>query len=541
MAQELKGPALGAASNFGQGFLPELLARGLENGIADYRDALYWDRVENDAGQFVFADPTTIYPDLLTDTGAGMSLTVNNGHPAHDAGATPTSPEAIDAFANHAAATVARFPAINAVEVGNEFNSANFVTGPLRDAGLDARAEAYVALLKAVATRAKAVRPDLRIIGGGVHSIPTGYLQKLVDLRAADYMDSIALHPYSTSIEHLAKQIAVMRRIPALADMPIEITEFGSQSPDAAAGVFMRSYCQYALSGVSRLVWYGLNVRGDDYVPLITREGDLTDVWQAFDFAQKTFADMPVKDVSPDDFTYACLFDDRSLIVWGMPRAVTVQSDRVRAYAANGTPLAGGTFVLSQTEPLILVAQDSLSLDQDIVFESQRTIADSYHQFTYPAAADAADDDGFVRSVRWADRDVLVQTMPGQEREGRPWTPWLGIPETADVRLLPQQMTPAGDAANPVAVVHSFTAPEDMLIDIDARFVPAERSVDGIDVTLLIAGQAVENWSGKAAITYEGRRILLPAGAQIQFVVGPGETPAGDVTDYRITLQRSRE
>lgn len=540
-AQDLRGPILGAASNFGQGFLPDLLDRGLESGITDFRDAVYWDRVENAAGQFVFDAVTTTYPDLLADAGVGMSLTVNNGHPAHDAGTTPTTPEAVEAFANHAAATVARFSAINAIEVGNEFNSVNFVSGPLREAGLDARAAAYVALLKAVAIRAKAVRPDVRIIGGGVHSIPTGYLQKLVDLGAADYMDSIALHPYSTPIEHLAKQITEMRRIPELATIPIEITEFGSQSSDAAAGVFMRSYCQYALSGVSRLVWYGLNDRGDNYIPLITRAAQTTDAWRAYDLAQKNFVNAAVEDIAPDDFTYACLFDDRSSIIWGMPRAFQLISDDVHVFAANGSRLDGRTFTLSETEPLILVSRDGLSLDDDIRFEAQQIIADSYHQFTYPEPNAPADAVGLVRSVLSAGREMPFQTISGQEREGRPWTPWLGIPENADVRLLPEQLTPAGDATNPVAVVHRFTAPENMQIDIDARFVVADRSVDGIDVAVLIDGQTVEAWSGEMSIVYKGRKIALTMGAELQFVVGPGQTASGDVTDYRIILRHSPE
>ena len=539
VAQDLRGPELAAASNFGQGFLPELMERALANGVSDFRDAVYWDRVENDTGEYVFDRPTTTYPDLIDSAGAVMSLTVNNGHPAYDNGATPLSPEAVAAFADHAAATVARFPAIAAVEVGNEFNSANFVSGPLKTAGLDARAQAYVSLLKAVATRTKAVRPDLRIIGGGVHSIPTGYLQKLVALGAADYMDSIALHPYSTPVEHLAKQIAVMRRILELAEIPIEITEFGSQSDADAAGVLMRSYCQYALAGASRIVWYGLNDRGDDYLPLITREGDLTDAWRAFDFAQSTFTGLSVRDVSPDTFTYACLFDDRKLIVWGMPRALQVTSDRLAVYAADGTRLAGNSFNLSETEPLIVIAPDRLSLTEDMNFAPQSVVADSFHGFTYPDPEISSVPSSLQPIVRTPRADVAMQTMPGQERDGRPWTPWLGIAGNADVRLLPLQLTPSGDSATPVAVVHSFIAAENMSLSISAHFKPADRSADGIEVTFALNEVAQKTWSGKAPVLFDADDMRVSAGTRLDFIVGPGETAVGDVTDYRITIRRA--
>ena len=315
VAQDLYGPRLGAASNFGQGRLPRLQAHALRLGVMDFRDAVYWDEVERKDGAFVFDTPETLYPDQLHAGGASMSLTVNNGHPAYDGGDTPTSAAAVDAFARHAAAVIRRFPAITAIEVGNEFNSANFVAGPLREAGLEARAKAYVALLRAVWTQAKAERPDIRIIGGGVHSIPTGYLSMLLDLGAAQFMDSLALHPYSTPIEQLSRQIAVMRQLPGLSDMPIEITEFGAQNQDDAAGIFLRSYCQMALSGVSRAVWYAVNRRGDGYLPLIERNHAETPAWQAFRFAQTEFEGKPVRDMAPDAFTYACLFDDRKLVI----------------------------------------------------------------------------------------------------------------------------------------------------------------------------------------------------------------------------------
>lgn len=540
-AQDLRGPTLGAASNFGQGFLPDLLDRALANGVTDFRDAVYWDRVENASREYVFETETTLYPDLLDDAGVVMSLTVNNGHPAYDAGGTPLSADAVNAFANHAAATVARFAAIEAVEVGNEFNSANFVSGPLQDAGLNARAEAYVTLLKAVAARSKSVRPDVRIIGGGVHSIPTGYLQQLVDLGAADDMDSLALHPYATPIEHLSKQIAVMRRIPQLSDMPVEITEFGSQSPEQAAGTLMRSYCQYALAGASRIVWYGLNERGDDYVPLVTGDGMLTQAWRAFAFAQANFVGAPVQDVSPDAFTYACLFDDRKLIIWGMPRALQIRSDDVAVYTANGTPLVGDSHMFSETAPLILIAPDRLSFTDDLALGPQMVVADSYHDFTYPSPDEVVSPAGFERSVRNGTLDLPMTTMPGQDKDGRPWTPWLGIRDNADVRLLPLQLTPSGDSTAPVSIVHRFTAPEDMILDVSAAFTPAERSADGVDVVFTMNGSVQEAWSGKEPVAYTADGLALAAGEMLAFIVSPGETATGDVTDYRITLRRSQD
>lgn len=538
-AQDLRGPDLAVASNFGQGYLPDLMDSALSSGITDFRDAVYWDRVEQPDGSALFDTPQTTYPDVIADSGARLSLTVNNGHPDYDDGATPTSAAAVSAFGANAAATVARFAAIDAVEVGNEFNGPNFVSGPLRDAGLAARADAYAALLASVATQVRATRPDVRIIGGGVHSIPTGYLQMLVGRGAAAHMDSLALHPYSTPVEHYARQIAVMRRIPALASIPVEITEAGTQDAAAAPGTLIRSHCQYGLAGVTRIAWYALNERGDDYAPLITRDGQRTPAWSAYDFARRELQGKPLADVSPDPFTYACLYDGRKLVIWGMPRSLQIIAPGIAAFDASGLPLAGTTFTLSETAPLILIAPDTLSPDRDITLAPQQVLADSYHGFAYPDGADTQAPGGFLRSARAGGTDTPVQTMPGQARDDRPWTPWLGIPDNGDIRLLPQTLLPGGNATFAVSVVHSYTAPETMNVDIAATFAPAERSTDGVEVTLTVAGQQLWSGSGRAPIKLDQTGVPLQKGETLSIAVGPRAVATGDVTDYRITLRRS--
>ena len=532
-ADELRGPALGAASNFGQGFLADLQTRSTAVGIIDFRDAVYWDRVEQRDRSYVFDRPDTLYPDVLFDAGATMSLTINNGHPDYDDGNTPTSPEGIAGFAHHATETIARFPAITAIEVGNEFNSANFVSGPLRNTGLDDRAAAYVALLKAVWTEAKAARPDVRIIGGGVHSIPTGYLKMLLNLGAADFMDSLALHPYDTPIEHLAAEIAIMRMLPGLEDIPIEITEFGSQDAGAAPDAFLRSYCQMALSGVSRAVWYGLNVRGDGYIPLLTRDLQTTSAWQAFQLAQIHFEGKPVINAAPDQFSRACLFDSRHLVIWGMPRTVIVLADDVDVFGATGEGQAGDTFTLSETVPLVFSSDRPLDLENDFSFADQDVVADSYYQF-YANGTPA-----FRRYAETNGIQSAFGLMPGQARSNRPWTPWFGVRNNGDVRLLPNTLLPAGTVDWPVEVVHEYIAISALNLNLTAHFEAAERSRDGIHVTIRLNDILLAENAGQDPQNFAIDDIALNAGDSLTFAVGPRNDATGDVTDYRITLRQT--
>ena len=552
-AAELQGPILGAASNFGQGWQPDLLAAARALGVRDLRDAVYWSEVER-RGAFTFDRSVTTYPDAVAAAGMDMSLTVNNGHPDHDGGATPYTRSGIAAFARDAAETVARFPAIDAVEVGNEFNSANFVTGPVRNATLGERAAVYAALLKATHDAVKAVRPGVRVLGGGVHSIPGGYLGRLFALGAAADMDALALHPYSTAPEQFARQIAVLRRLPNAAAIPIEVTEFGTADAAAAPGFLMRYYCQMALAGVTRAVWYPLSARGDGLVPLIDAHGAATATGRAYATVARLFEGRPAADAAPDPFTYACRFGDRALVIWGAPRALRLARADLRALDPTGAPRAGagggragrGALELSETDPIVVTGSAPFTLGTDVTLGPQRVIADSYDQFAYPGgpAPDGVGrvggvGGGFDRFIRAAGRRVAFETHPGQDAPGRPWTPYLAAAGNPTVRLQAGTLLPGGTGAAPDVVVQSFSAPREMTVTAEAHLAPATRSRDGVTLAVTLNGAPLYSATLASATTYESGPLHLARGDVLSFAVGPNGNANGDVTAYRITLRKA--
>jgi len=129
-----------------------------------------------------------------------------------------------------------------------------------------------------------------------------------------------------------------------------------------------------------------------------------------------------------------------------------------------------------------------------------------------------------------------MQTMPGQNRPGRPWTPWLGIEGNGDVRILPRTLLPGQGAE----IVQSYTAPNDLTLDVTASFIPADRSTDGITVSVMQEGDVLWSGNGKGPHTVDLKSVKVDAGETLRFVVGTGPTPSGDVTDYRITLRQSQ-
>lgn len=525
-ARPFSGPVLGAASNFGQHWQPDMFAAARRLGVKNFRDAVYWSEVEQ-GHRYVFDRPDTTWPDRLA-ADQTTSLTFNNGHKDYDGGATPYSPDAIAAFAADAAATLKRFPRADAVEVGNEVNAQNFVFGPVKLEGLARRPERYLAILKATYAAVKAARPQVRVLGGGLHSIPIGYVRRLFALGAARYMDALAFHPYTTRPEQLVRQIALLRQVPGLAEMPLEATEFGDPNPASAAGTFLRYYCQMALSGVTRAVWYPLNPRGDGLTPLIGPDLAPTPVGRAFATAQRLMEHRSVTDAAPDPFTYACRFGAATLVIWGAPRAVTLAPGQV-VLDPEGAPLKG-PLALSEATPMIITGPG------DPVLGPQQVLADSFDQFSF---AGGAVRDGFDRYVMDGERRAALMTMPGQTAGGRPWTPYLAETGNPDVRLQPARLLPGGGGDHPISIVQDWRAPAAMRVVARVRLSPAKRSADGVLLRVTLAGRAIETQVVTAAMDWTSPVLAVAPGTVLSVSVGPNGNASGDVTDYRITIRRA--
>lgn len=528
-AQDLVAPRLGAASNFGQGWQPEMFKAARALAVTDFRDAVYWRDVEKTPGIYDFNGARRDWPDRLPDINASMSLTVNNGHPLWDAGHTPASPEAVAAFAAFAAAAVTHFAAIDAVEVGNEMNSDTFVSGPGWDGDLRTRAGSYTALLVATAGAVKAARPGTRILGGAAHSIPLAWFAALFEAGAAQYMDALVIHPYGVAPELLAGQIAALRRLPEAATLPIEVTEFGHKDATRAPAYLLQAYCQMALSGVTRAVWYPLNPRGDGLTPLLTKSGEVTETGRVYRFIAAELAGKPVSDAAPDPFTYGCRFGPDRVALWGAPRALFLHAG-TKAQSATGDALSP-PFTLSMTAPLVLTGADGMAPGYDLA--EQQIIADSLHQFAYDGTGDP-----FQRLVSTGARTTELEMRPGQEKNGVPWVPYLGTSKDGVLRAGADWVLPSRPSAGPLDVVLRYRAPQRLQANLYVEIAPSSRSEDGVELTI----RAGKHILLRQTVTEAARLGPLPVDlrrrSDLDVIVGPGETARGDVTRLRVTLRK---
>ncbi len=526
-----KGPALGAASNFSQGAQPNMLRLAHEFGVTLFRDGMSWRRAETRPGIVQFDNPRTDFPDTLQQLGASTSIVLNWGNPLYDQGNTPYSANGIAQFGRFAADVAARFSALDSLEIGNEFNGTNFVKGPLSDMSPKERARAYTTLLESAAKQVRANHPELRIMGGATHSIPVGYIWEILDNGGADYMNSLAIHPYTTRAEHFPRQVAVLRQHPEAADLPLEITEFGHPDPALAPGHMLRNYCQFAVSGVSHAIWYPLNPRGDGMVPLLERTGRITSAGQAWQLIRDRMESEDARAYDGDAFTYGCFFGDDTLVLWGAPRSVTV-ADRLQVVSGTNTPLEP-PYELSMTHPLVIKSTGDAALPESpVTLGPQSLLADSFHQFQYLER----EKDGFERFALRQGKRVDLDAMPGQERRNEIWTPYLGRAQLWPLRITPEALRPAIVKGEPVDIVHRYTAKETGLVNIAASFKPATRSEDGISVELRMNDEVLFSDSGKSGVQIDLADITMEAGEHLDFIIGPNGNARGDGTRYRITI-----
>lgn len=540
MAPALVAPTLGAVSNFGQGFVPARLEQALALGVRDFRDGISWQRSETAPGRYDFSDPRASYPALIAAAGADLSLTLNWGHALYDGGDTPTSAAAVSAFGAFAAELVRRFPDLDAIEVGNEFNGVDFVRGPLETASIAERAAAHVALLGAAAAASDAVAPEVRILGGAAHSIPGGWFGTVMgsggaQLAAEGLLDAIVVHPYTTPPEQIVRQVEVIRDIPLLEAMPIEVTEFGSDDAGLAAGLLLRNHCQMGLAGVSRAVWYPLTDRGDGMVPLIDQVGRATEVGLAYRMAAAEFAGRPIEAWRPDPFTYGCVMGGDTLVAWGEPRTLR-PGPGVRVRDAAGRALDARGLALSMDRPLVLRAAPGSDVLAGLRLGPQRVVADSYHQFGYPGADTSGDP--FRRAERLSGRTTPLVARPGQEREGVPWTPYLAGSEPP-LRVTAQSLVPGGGPGRPIEVVHAIVMPVSATVDLELLLGTPDRSEDGVSVTVTLNGRTLHAAAGRGALDVVLDGLALRRGDLVEVAVGPNGTAAGDVAAFRLTLRRS--
>lgn len=519
---------LAAATHFSQGWPPAIAAPARGIGVAIVRDELNWTDVERRPGEYRFEGPRSLHPQWLAARGIESRLVFPAyGNPLYDDGHTPHSPEGLRAFAAFVAAALRRFPEVRVIEIGNEFNAQNFVSGPVRDRPYAERASLYAALLCAVAERVRPEFPGVTIIGGAAHSVPVEYLRATFAAGALACSDGIAVHPYTSPPEQLASHLALLRAAMGDAPQPIHASEFGREGPDfeATADYLLRMVAVMAADGVASATWYALREQPwNKGMELLTTAGAPRPAGAAFALAQRLLSFGPVRRIESDAFTHLYLFGDRALVAWGAPRSLAI--DRPVGWLdSRGAPRPAGPVELREDAPVVAIREDGGLSTAGIALGPQRRIADSFFQF------DATNGGGPGR-WSWLERrgdgaEAPLETMGGGEVQAEGWRPYLGGRWRRPLGVTETTVTSAdfgagADPARSFAVVERFAVAAQASAALCAMWRVAEGSGGDVAVAVRLNGATlgeVDPVRGEARIAVAG--LALAAGDVLDFEIRP--------------------
>jgi hypothetical protein len=229
-------------------------------GASIVRFDVRWDSVEHSRGVYSF--PAKITEAFANARANGQSVLpiIDYGNPLYDGGRIPRSTAGVAAYAKYVAAIVRTFHP-QAIEIQNEFNN-----DKLNKSGC-VTADCYLPLLKAGYAAAKAVDPNVTVVGGAIAKEDDAWIGRLLQIGGADYMDALSFHPYNNNSapEYLADALtrtqAMIQQKSGRA-IPIWITELGWDDHDVnlqgQVDYLVRSMAILLGSGVQKYIWYDL-------------------------------------------------------------------------------------------------------------------------------------------------------------------------------------------------------------------------------------------------------------------------------------------
>ncbi len=252
-------------------------------GVASLRDDIHWAEVEREKGVLVMPERYERYVDDALRHGLQPVLVLCYGNPFHDGGSFPVSEEAREAYTRFAEFVVAHFRGrVQRYEIWNEWN----IGISLPPGTPHGQPEPYVALLRKVYPRLKAIGPEITVIGGALSGdgVEHGWLETACRAGLLESLDAFSFHPYcyrqsgqnrlpeNGFFNQIRESQAVTRRYQKR-EVPIYITEVGwpthdgpdGSTPEDSARFLARTYLlARTLPFVRGLWWYDLRDDGDD-------------------------------------------------------------------------------------------------------------------------------------------------------------------------------------------------------------------------------------------------------------------------------------
>jgi hypothetical protein len=546
---------LGAATAFAQqGWDFSILDTARSMGATTLRDGITWSDIESTAGTYKFTSASVNYLDTLIGKGFSVTLLMGDSNPLYDSGYTVYTDAGRAAYAKYVVATLDRFPGVKSIEISNEYNAFNFVTGPVLTGGYGRRQQYYYDMLRTVYTAVKASHPDVKVLGGAAIDIPVGYFKPLFALGALNYMDGITIHPYDTDPEQLDKQLSILRTAMGTTLRPIYVTEFAKEVgsiPDTAS-YLVKATAVMATSGVVEADWYALRQQGSasniwyKNVALASFSGQILAPGQAFQMmSQQVLAKGAGTRIRVDDFTYAYKFGQNAMVIWGEPRSLTVTAS-AKFYNAQGAQIAQPT-AISEDSPIIIVSETPLVYGGNVTLGATQLVADSYDQFdfSYDVTGPATYEGPWAYYAYGTRRQTfdVMYTQGGGEISSSDWMPYIGSDSLRPFNINANKLNPVdfGTASSPdiYKPVLRYTSPYSGTFTINGTWDVTSASADGIDLTVQVNAKTVLSTTFNGHYDMAVKNIALNQGDVVNVIVGTNNSVTGsDNTGYRVKIYR---
>jgi len=540
---------LKAQTHFSQGWNISLLDAVHHFELDGIRDSLPWSQVETAKGVYNFGSPKTAWMDNALAQGIDVTLVFAHANALYDGGKSVHTDAGRAAFANYVVATLQRYPNVTSIEIGNEYNSKSFVTGPVASASMSERAVYYAQLIKAVGSALDAAGIDVEVLGGATHSIPVDYFAILKDEGALDYIDAVSIHPYTTPPEQFEEQVAVLRGVIGN-DMPITVTEFGQhfESLDDAPAYLAKMVSVMGAAGIESASWYALaKQKWFPNMELWNPAGGETPAGTALNAIENLLdAGGAINRVAVDDFTYLYSFGDHAALLWGADGQVRL-GQGMSAFDLFGNPIEHFDGKLSHDAPIILRSTGTIN-SASIAVDHDGLVGDSFDQFD--VTNEAGGTTGFEGPWSYyaesdAGKIVALYTMGGGLKGGEPWTPYLGTNSLRPLQVSASSVTPvdfaSGNPKSKYAVVERYTVAKDGIYDLKGHFDVDDATTDGVILKVRVNGSEIlardiYDIASGHVFDLDVQNLTLAAGDHIDFVIGSRSSPKGDTTDRHIQI-----
>ena len=521
-AQEEAPFFLGIQTHFVQDWRLSYLNLRPDIGAPVLRDELSWPDIESVPGVYDFTGSRAVYLQRAIDRGVDPLILFSDTNPLHDAGQTPYSRQGQNALAAYVVAVLDAFaPGLRRIEIGNEFNSDDFVSGPFTED----RTRHLATTLRAIHKPVRLAHPETEILCTGTLTVAMGFFRSLFENGILDYCDAISLHLYPDQPELVAGELDRLRALMAGFGqvLPIYVTEFGKwfDDPDDAPDFMLKMVAQMGAAGVAGAWWYAL--LDEPYWPNmgLYRPAPVAPMPAADSFRLLQESLLPLGrprriGATPVDQIYAFGEPPGAIIAWGAPAALVV-SGATQFLDARGNPIAP---VTTLSEVPVVILGEAL----EIHTERARHIVNVTHTFGQPPwSYHALRADGRLTPLRFMDWE---------------WSTFLGDPSLRPLRVTQDWISGARFDTGAYHAIERFTAPEDGEYRVEARWrAPAEPDGDGANIEVSHNGTVIAAGVVRTEdFLFGPQEIHLAAGEWLDFAVGPHNEAGGDALRRENTL-----